>query len=676
MGLDALKARKRRTTEKLLQKLGQSDDTARKADDLSALHNDFNENHKQMLLLLSKFQLYVDSLEKWQRCGEALSAEVSRFVRKSGAEKDEGGNETESRAALDELSCCFASTQSEIATICSDMVDTWSMQILAPLRDVALTFDADISKKLNQRALDKLDFDAYRRRVKNTPSSGKQAAAAQRNSTKLAMTRDRYEANNAYLLAELTRLKTCRSELVVDELALAVCSQQQFINSLQKAYIEGFGEALDKHLPSDDSVENLLSVIEHGDHHDSGASGVASTAIVRPQLRCGKRQNRWLRNGPSTTRITAGYEAKSFKVSPARALPREQSQDATTTSAALSKSFGTGSPQACTGSSTSSCKPSRTLDINTSLDSERSDADSACSPCSHCSASGTRSPSLAPPATALRSPTGGMPVAPASPARGPRPRLDRSQSTRHYVRNAKRGKNTLKAIGKQISLNGMDIISRKKTNTLTADFVLPPPATAAPDSGNNLDHGELQVKEDDKKEDSGLKEEPNQVEKQEPVTTSTGDQVEPIESTQPEASTADSSSQISNKLDTVSKLDQDQCQKTTLTQAGNDDDDGGKSETCEKSDSINRCFSDRTILGWADSEDVQGSEEELESEPALSEQAQEFAAPVAENESDLRDPKMLLHVMDVDAEIQKGHPLDKPTTPCEMTQTHTTSSAA
>ncbi|GBG25767.1 Hypothetical Protein FCC1311_019862 [Hondaea fermentalgiana] len=270
-----LKKTKRRTTEKILQKLGASE-PAHDDKEFNELHGEFADTHKEILLLLSKFQLYVEAIEKWQRCGEALAKEVGSFVA-NGQD-----HECEARKGLEEVHSCFAATQDEMSAICSNLVDKWSVQILSPLRDVAFKLNNTVKDKVAERAADKIDFDVYRRRAKSLAgqagSKGAKQREAQKNFSKLSATQQRYEENNAFLLEQFRRMREERSLVVLHELALSVHFQNEFVKSMQRVSRECFQDTLEAYLP-DEEVEGYE-----------------------------KRRNQWVVKGGTQAQKAAGYD--------------------------------------------------------------------------------------------------------------------------------------------------------------------------------------------------------------------------------------------------------------------------------------------------------------------------------------------------------------------------------
>ncbi|CAK9035668.1 BAR domain-containing protein, partial [Durusdinium trenchii] len=283
--VDSLKKTKRRTTEKILQKLGQSEQTQEDLD-FNELHGEFSDTQKQMVVLLSKMQLYAESLAKWQRCGEALTKELSVFV---AAGKDAS---CESREGLEEMAMRFTEAQTEISSVCNNLADKWTLQILNPLRDVTFTFNEQVKEKVAQRAEDKVDFDVYRRRAKHLTEGGTQA---QKNFNKLALTQSRYENNTKFLTQEFTRMRESRSDLIIDEVTLAVHFQVEFMKSVHNVLGERMGDLVQPNLPE-------------------GASGF------------GKRNNRWIENGSVESRKMAGY----FQGAAERANEKRKEQERAT----------------------------------------------------------------------------------------------------------------------------------------------------------------------------------------------------------------------------------------------------------------------------------------------------------------------------------------------------------
>lgn len=276
-----LKKTKRRTTEKILQKLGASEQTPddKEFNDLQA---EFADSQKQLLLLLSKFQLYVESIEKWQKCGESLAREVAHFV-ETGQD-----HSCEARKGLEILSERFSATQEEMSSVCSNLVDQWSLQILGPLRDVALTFNHNIKDMVHDRAKDKIDFDVYRRRAKSlaTPDSSKGAKMreAHKNFVKLSATQTRFEEHNAFLQEQFKRMREERSLVIIHELALAVQFQNEFTKSMHRVTKETFQDQLAEFLPED---------MEGFD----------------------RRMNKWAVQGGEQTQLASGYTTKGGEVS-------------------------------------------------------------------------------------------------------------------------------------------------------------------------------------------------------------------------------------------------------------------------------------------------------------------------------------------------------------------------
>jgi len=248
---ESLKKTKRRATEKFLQKLGQSEQTQ---DDSSfnELQAEFNDTNKQLVVLLSKFQLYAESIERSQRCAEALSKEIQNFV-ESGSDQN-----TEEFKELVELSSVFAETQHELGMKSSVIADKWSMQVLGPLRDIAFTLNNHVREKAAERAHDKVDFDAYRRRAKTLTAGdttkNTRVLVAQRNFNKLAATQGRYEENTKFLMEQYTRGKEKRSLMILHEVAFAVSLQMEHTKSVQSILGDKFSGKLDKFIPSESSA--------------------------------------------------------------------------------------------------------------------------------------------------------------------------------------------------------------------------------------------------------------------------------------------------------------------------------------------------------------------------------------------------------------------------------------
>ncbi len=231
--LDRLKKTKRRTTEKVLQTIGQSE-ASQDDKDLDVNLKQWAGTKKQLVLLLSKFQLYADAVNKLQKCGESLSREMQVFL-------CHGSDiECDSRKELEDLTKGFAESQERVGKICEDFIGDWGSQVISPLRDVTFGLDREIKKKTAQRSADKIDFELYRRRSKaiavnkngkSTGSPAKQALAA-KNAKKLSACKARYDSNHEYLKNVLERTSNNRSEMVVEELRRAMVLQKVLMQEI------------------------------------------------------------------------------------------------------------------------------------------------------------------------------------------------------------------------------------------------------------------------------------------------------------------------------------------------------------------------------------------------------------------------------------------------------------
>jgi len=224
--MNTIKRTKRQTTEKILRKLGQTDIT-NDGEDFDSLCSNFHSSHESLVKILSRMQLYMDTMQRWQKAGAALSDEIGMFLHQPSTD-----GTTSEYHQLKEIFTSFALTQESIKEISNQVNDQWSAQVISPMRDLTHIYDKKLQQRIKQRELAKIDYDVYRRRAKGTTSK----TAAQRNFEKLAVAQKEFESQDFFIRKELLRRKEQRSQLIVEELRFAVGLERRALKLIRASF--------------------------------------------------------------------------------------------------------------------------------------------------------------------------------------------------------------------------------------------------------------------------------------------------------------------------------------------------------------------------------------------------------------------------------------------------------